>query len=349
MEFLLTYQPLSDICRCIDKMSDNKHVFFRQDRNNFRIYAKSTEFYVDFVGSLFTDLTEFGFGVDSKQFLALIKKMDKKDVKFSVDKSRLSVQQGSIKAKLPMLDNILDFANLTDLPRFECPGFLDDLEFCAKSVKEDKRFKGIVVESGQVTNLAKVGFASCGTSQGGTYSFGDVRFIVSSGAASVLKGFDDEHKKCLVLSSNVFGVEFFSGVTLYSMLLADQHPQELFTMFGSPVGASFKINRKALVESLEMISSVMGDEMGVRWDWNAAEKSWQLSCKTYKGAEITESVMSEIGAEVFESFGVHRKAMLDILKAFDKSVEEVFVFPGTGPFVYVTAGRYVAALTKMSL
>lgn len=348
--FSLHYQPLADLCRCIDKMSDNKHVFFRHTGNIFRIYAKSTEFYADYVSEVFANISEFGFGLDSKQFTAIVKKADKKNpINFSMEKARLVVSQGSVNAKLPMLDTIIDFANLSDLPRFDCPGFLDDLEFCSKSVKEDKRFKGVVVESSSSgTRLAKIGFASCGTSQLGKYSFGDCRFIVSTEAALLLKGFDDEHKKSLILSDNVFGVEFKSGVTLYSMLLADQHPQELFQMFGNPDGTSFQVNRKELVDSLEMISSVMQDEMATRWDY-VGEGVWRISSKTYKGAEVSENVSSDLSENTSESLGTHRKALLDVLKAFDKSVEVVTIYLGMGNFAYVSGGDYVAALTKMSL
>lgn len=348
MNFSLPYQPLSDICRCIDKMSDCKHVFFRQDKNNFRIYAKSSEFYADFIREKLADPSEFGFGVDSSQFVALIKKAGKKDIEFSVDKARMVISQGSLDARLPLMDTIIDFSNLTDLPRFDAPGFLDDLDFCARSVKDDKRFLGIVVESGDTTNLAKIGFASCGTVQKGPYSFGNTRFVISSDFASVLKGFDDEHKKSLLLSSNVFGVEFVSGVTLYSMLLVDQLPQQIFTLFGAPTGRSFVINRKSLVDALAIISSVIADELCVRWDWQPEKGCWCLSSKTYKGVSAAECVVCETEGK-WEAFGLHRKALTDILKAFDKSVKEVCIFPESGSFVYVTSGRYVAALTKMSL
>lgn len=348
--FEITYQPLSDFCRCVDKMSDNKHVFFRHTANNFRIYAKSTEFYADYIQESFANVSEFGFGLDSKQFIAIIKKADKKKpVVFSMEKARLVVSQGNVNAKLPMLDTIIDFANLSDLPRFDCPGFLDDLEFCSKSVKEDKRFRGVVVESfSGGTRLAKIGFASCGTSQLGKYSFGDCRFIVSTEASLLLKGFDDENKKSLILSDNVFGVEFKSGVTLYTMLLADQHPQELFQMFGNPDGVHFQVNRKDLVDSLEMISSVMQDEMATRWDY-VGEGKWKISSKTYKGAEVSEIIFSDLSENIQESFGTHRKALLDVMKSFDKSVEVVTIYVGSGNFSYVSGGDYVAALTKMSL
>jgi hypothetical protein len=348
VNFSLPYPPLSDICRCIDKMSDCKHVFFRQDKNNFRIYAKSSEFYADFIREKLADPSEFGFVVDSSQFVALIKKAGKKDIEFSVDKARMVISQGSLDARLPLMDTIIDFSNLTDLPRFDAPGFLDDLDFCARSVKDDKRFLGIVVESGATTSIAKIGFASCGTAQDGQYSFGNKRFVLSTTIAAILKGFDDEHKKSLLLNDNVFGVEFVSGVTMYSMLVADQLPQQIFELFGSPSGRSFVVNRKAVVDALAIITSVIDDEMCVRWDWLVDEKSWCLSSRTYKGASAAECVACDTGGQ-WAAFGLHRKALTDILKAFDKSVENVCIFPESGSFVYVTSGRYVAALTKMSL
>lgn len=353
MNFSISYQPVSDLCRCIERMSDNKHVFFRLHAGMLRVYAKSTEFYADYVVKISEDDQAFGFGVDSKQFVAIVKKMDKrKDVSFSMDRARLQIHQGDIRAKLPMLDTIVDFANLSSLPRFSCAGFLDDLEFCSMSVKEDKRFKGVLVESSSSeTRLAKLGFASCGATKQGQYSFGNVRFVVSSDAAAVLKRFDDEHMRNLVLSENVFGVEFASGVTLYSMLLADCHPETLFDMFGDPVGDSFLIKRRDLLASLEMIGAVMGDEMGLRFDHAGKSEAgypiWKISCKTYKGAEVSETVTALGPCGFSESFGVHRKALLDVLKAF--TVDDVVVYPEGRSFVYVTSGRYVALMSKMSL
>ena len=150
----------------------------------------------------------------------------------------------------------------------------------------------------------------------------------------------------------MFGVVLKSGVTFYSMLLDDKHPQELFKMFGTPVGNSFRLVRRDLIVALDRINVVMGNnETGVIWDMveNGFEGlTWKLSCKTYKGAEIAENVFAPGSGDFPSSFGVHRKALIEALKAFDKSVEVVEIFPDSGTFIYVVAGRYVVALTKMA-
>lgn len=351
MNFKLEYQVLSDICKCVDKMSDNKHVFFRQDSESFRIYAKSTEFYVDYVIGPVTD-GEFGFGIGSEQFISIVKKLEKKkDVSFDIGKSKLTIIQGETQAWLPMTDKIIDFSRLSYLPSFDVPGFLSDVEFCAKSIKEDKRYKGILVNcANDYTKVAKLGFASCCVCTGNAYQFVPQRFVLSTEAALAIKSLDSKSKQSVLLNDNVFGVGLSSGVTFYSMLVYDKYPENFFSMFGEPDGPCFQVNRKELVDILTTIHSVMGtDETGVTWERQSTDPLvWRLSCKTYKGVEVSENITALETSSAPESFGLHRKALLDILKAMDKRETLVTVYPSNGSYLYVCAGRHVAALTKVA-
>jgi DNA polymerase III sliding clamp (beta) subunit (PCNA family) len=136
-----------------------------------------------------------------------------------------------------------------------------------------------------------------------------------------------------------------SGVTIYSMLLDDRHPQELFNLFGQPDGSSFVLNRKTLITCLDTIQAVMGNnETSV--SWTRDKNSWKLSCKTYKGAEVVESVVPMGDLDNVEDFGVHRKAMIDALKAMD--TDEITIFTGSRSFVYLVSSNKMVALTKFS-
>jgi len=340
---------LADFCRCVDKMSDNTHVFFRNTGGILHIYAKSCEFYVTFIQDLSIP-DEFAFGINSANFTAVVKKLDKKlPIEFNPTKSRLFINQGETEAKLPMLDTVIDFINLKDLITYEIPDFVNNLIYCAKAIKEDKRFKGILVECGDsYTKFAKLGFASCGVVVTDSKAFSVPRVVISSEAALVLKGFKDKDRKALLLNDNVFGVVLSSGVTFYSMLLDDKLPQDLFTMFGQPDGNSFTANRKDLINILTSIHAVMGnDETGAIWTRiEADQNTWRISCKTYKGTEVAENLtVIDLPSEA-EDFGVHRKAMMEALKAMDG--DEVTIYIGTKSFVYMCSGNQKVALTKFS-
>ena len=347
--FTLNYQMLADFCRCVSKMSDNTHVFFRNVNGILHIYAKSTEFYVTFIQDLEIP-DEFAFGINSANFTAVVKKLDKKlPIEFNPTKARLFIKQGETEAKLPMLDTIIDFINLKDLTTYEIPDFVNNLIYCAKAIKEDKRFKGILVECGDsYTKFAKLGFASCGVAVTDSKALNCPRVVISSEAALVLKGFKDKDRKAILLNDNVFGVVLASGVTFYSMLLDDKLPQDLFTMFGQPDGNSFTANRKDLINILTSIHAVMGnDETGAIWTRiENDQNTWRISCKTYKGTEVAENLtVIDLPPEA-EDFGVHRKAMMEALKAMDG--DEVTIYIGTKSFVYMCSGDKKVALTKFS-
>lgn len=342
--FTLNYQVLADFCRCVSKMSDNTHVFFRNTGGILHIYAKSTEFYVTFVQDLSIP-DEFAFGVNSDNFTSVVKKLDKKlPIEFSPTKARLFIKQGETEAKLPMLDTIIDFINLKDLMTYEIPDFVSNLEFCAKAIKEDKRFKGILVEcADNSTKFAKLGFASCAVSEIDSKAFSVPRIVISSEAALVLKGFKDKDKKAILFNDNVFGVVLSSGVIFYSMLLDDKLPKDLFNLFGQPDGLSFTANRKDLINILTSIHAVMGnDETSAIWTRiKDDQNSWRISCKTYKGTEVAENLtVMDLPSEA-EDFGVHRKAMMEALKAMDGA--EVNIHLGTKSFVYIVAGSQMVA------
>jgi DNA polymerase III sliding clamp (beta) subunit (PCNA family) len=348
--FTLSHQVLADFCRCISKMSDNDSVIFRNSHDkfiNFMLYAKSTEFYTEYSQTL-SDNEEFYFGVKSELLASVVKKLSKKlPVEFELTKSRLLIKQGESEAKLPIAEPSFKPLNLEGFTKYDDPQFLKDLEFCAKAIKEDKRFKGILVEKQEFsTKLAKLGFASCAVAEIVSEVSSVPRIVISNDAALVLKGFKPKDRKALLLNDNVFGVELSSGVMFYSMLLNDKHPEDLFSMFGQEHGESFNVNKKALVGILESIHAVMGnDETGAMWA-KVTNDTWRISCKTYKGTEVAENLVIVGDLSNAEDFGVHRKAMLEVLKALD--VDELTIYLGTKSFVYMVAGNYKAALTKMS-
>lgn len=333
---ILSASILFEFVTLMDKAVSNKGVIYFSAGNGKLVIHTTDQTYntlVYFERGFESD-GRVSFGIDSDTFISFVKKIHDQPVHINAKSSNITLKQGNMNAKFPVVA-VKKTATVPDCEAFEgehkdwvVKGLLGALNAIPEtsSAITSSKMAGILLETkNSISRMSKFSQVSLFTDTTNAF-LKDSRILFSDYMAKSLKGVDSFVQKILVSRSSA-GFQLTQGTIALFSMPSDSYPTDFdeSLCFGEPLSRirPYTFNTKSLSSASDMISNSLGSFDS--WiHFSVVGRSgdnlvWQLTGKTFKGAEFNERVASTDGDTV-ESFSVNKTRLIKSLTLFGDSV-----------------------------